>query len=339
MIYYFSPVICIFLYLICRNFCNKHSFLLSYTGDLHQQATNKKNVPLIGGSILCIMVCINLFFIKEYYLLIFLFLIFSLGALSDLKLIISPLKRLFWQFIILIFFSYFLNLYIVTTKIFFLDYLISLKLLNLFFVTFCILIVLNGSNFIDGLNGLVIGYLILFFFILLRIENTYDVKIIDLNFYLIFTTLFILFFLNLQNKIFLGDSGAYFSGLIISYYAITLQYKVNYISPYFIILLLWYPCFENLFSIIRKSKKKKSKPISPDTMHLHHMIFYFFHKKYFRSKLLCNNFSSIIILFFNYVIFEIGLINIYSTKILILLIFTCLIIYSSIYFYIQKKLK
>ena len=45
----------------------------------------------------------------------------------------------------------------------------------------------------------------------------------------------------------------------------------NFISPYFIILLIWYPCFELLFSMIRRIVLNFYS-YEPDTMHLHQMI-------------------------------------------------------------------
>ena len=56
----------------------------------------------------------------------------------------------------------------------------------------------------------------------------------------------------MNNKLFMGDSGAYVLGTICGYLLIKVHGENQEISPYFIILLFWYPCFENLFSIIRK---------------------------------------------------------------------------------------
>ena len=58
------------------------------------------------------------------------------------------------------------------------------------------------------------------------------------------------------NQFFLGDSGAYFLSFFIGFILIEIYNANLKISPYFIILLLWYPCFENLFSIIRKLLRK-----------------------------------------------------------------------------------
>ena len=94
---------------------------------------------------------------------------------------------------------------------------------------------------------------------------------------------------------------------------INFHQNFNNISPYFIISLLWYPCFENLFSIIRKFRLNRS-PIYPDSNHLHQLLFNFLKKKYNLKNIYNNNLSTIIILLFNSVIFSIALSDIYSTK-------------------------
>ena len=70
----------------------------------------------------------------------------------------------------------------------------------------------------------------------------------------------------------LGDAGAYTLSFFVGFLIIKCHNFNPNISPYFFITLLWYPCFENLFSIIRKIKSKFS-PLTPDNNHLHHLIF------------------------------------------------------------------
>ena len=116
--------------------------------------------------------------------------------------------------------------------------------------------------------------------------------------------------------------------------------KKPFISPYFNVLLLWYPAFETLFSIIRKSKTKKS-PIKPDTNHFHHLLFFFIEKKFRLKKLISNNLSSSIIILYNFIIFNISVINIYFTYFHIILIMINVIIYLIVYMKLSdfKKLK
>ena len=95
--------------------------------------------------------------------LIFLFAIFLVGLLSDLKKFNSPIFRLLAQFLILIC-VYFLDIDLNFTRVNFLDYLLSNYLFALVFTSFCILIIVNGTNFIDGINSLVFWLLYNCFF-------------------------------------------------------------------------------------------------------------------------------------------------------------------------------
>ena len=57
---------------------------------------------------------------------------------------------------------------------------------------------------------------------------------------------------NFFQKIYLGDSGSYIVALVTSFFTLEFVNANDMISPYFICLLLWYPAFENLFTIVRR---------------------------------------------------------------------------------------
>ena len=204
----------------------------------------------------------------------------------------------------------------------------------MFFTAFCVLIVINGTNFIDGLNGLVIGYYLIVIIILLN--SGFDLnfeKNLLINFLFIFV---ILLLFNFFNIIFLGDNGSYLLGFLFSIYLINIHSINLNISPYFIILLLWYPCIENLFSIIRKIITKV-RAINPDNDHLHHLLFsYLLHTFKIKNKLIANNLSSIIINSYNLPIFLIGLQKTNSTILQLFLIIFNIIIYILLYFFLIK---
>ena len=65
-------------------------------------------------------------------------------------------------------------------------------------------------------------------------------------------SLIILAIFNYKNYLFLGDNGSYLLGFFYSIVLIDFYNFNQSISPFFIILLLWYPSFEILFSILRK---------------------------------------------------------------------------------------
>ena len=63
-------------------------------------------------------------------------------------------------------------------------------------------------------------------------------------------SIFIIF--NFFGKNFLGDGAAYGLGFLLGYILLKISLLNNNVSPYFIANLLWYPAFENLFSILKK---------------------------------------------------------------------------------------
>ena len=64
---------------------------------------------------------------------------------------------------------------------------------------------------------------------------------------------------NFFGKLLTGDGGAYLISFITGYFLIDLANSSERVSPYFVACLLWYPAYENLFSIIRKKVKATNR--------------------------------------------------------------------------------
>mgnify|MGYP001340125326 CR=1 FL=1 len=331
MIIDINKTILIFFISILIYFVKKKIFSKHINLEKHQSfSTNILGNP-IGGYVIFISIIFFSFF-SNFLELFFLFCIFILGILSDTKFFNSPKYRLLIQILIISLYIILSNLQILSTRVDFFDELLKNNFINLIFTAFCILIVINGTNFIDGLNGLAIGYYSLVTTILLSSDLSiffyFDTQILY-NFLLIFLLLILA---NYFNLIYLGDSGSYLLGFLFSILLIKIYGLNPIISPYFIILLLWYPCFENLFSIIRK-KRLNSSATEPDNNHLHQLIFIYFLKKFkFKSKQLANNLSSIVINSFHILIFLFATQYYNSSIIQITLIFLNISIYILLYF-------
>ncbi len=335
----------LFLILIIIFFLNqaliKNNFLISLTGDSHQRFASKSKIPLTGG-ILIFLYFLYFLNLNILSFILFSFLIFILGILSDLKILKSAKLRLISQIAVVLYFIAFNNIQINDTRIDYLDKILELNVINFIFVSFCILIVINGSNFIDGLNTLNLGY---YFIIGLVILYLYLNQIITINNIPIEHFLIFLFFaliLNLLNKIYLGDSGSYLIGFTFSVFLISVYNWNDTISPFFIILLLWYPSYETLFSIIRKNILKKSS-MSPDSNHLHQLIYFFIKKFYKLSVLSANLISAQVINIYNLIIFLVAM-NFISNSVIqlsfiILNVFLYTIIYFKTFVYKYKNLK
>ncbi len=334
-------MIIFFVYLIFIFFLNliisKYQIILSNSGFKHQSFVNK-SVPLTGG-IFFLLPSLYLFLPSYYFFSYFFVALFVLGLLSDLNILTSPKKRFLLQSLLILFFSFGSKFEVTPTKIIFFDNLIENNYWGYIFTSFCLMILINGSNFIDGLNGLLLGYFLLIILLIFKLDllssfNFEEERLI----YFILITLFILF-LNFFNKLFLGDSGAYSLSFLIGFLLIKIYNLNQDISPYFIILLLWYPCFENLFSILRKIYYKKNNPLEPDTEHLHQKLFVFCKINFRIGSLKSNILSSLIIIFFNLIIFYFASKEISHTVYQISLIGFAISIYLITYFTIHKITK
>ncbi len=303
-------ILILIIFILVTNFLFKlKNFLLSYTGLEHQTYIQQKKVPLSGGFIILIYFLIN-HFDQNLTLSVFILLFFLVGLIGDFNLFKTASLRFFIQIILIIFFVVSLNISITDLRVEFLNMLLNNFYFNIFFVSFCFLVLINGSNFIDGSNGIAIGYYLIIYIFLFYLIKTQEIYF-DQN--LIFSLIFclsILLFFNLSNKLFLGDNGIYILSIYTGYILILFVNSNYYISPYYIMNLLWYPAFEILFSMLRKIKSNIS-PMSPDTNHLHQLIFFFLKKKLnflqdFRSSLvgITINLYNFIFLFISTLFFE-----------------------------------
>ena len=324
----YLSVLTIFLLLINKFFIN-YNILISETGDRHQKFASKDKVPLTGGIFL--FLSFLFFFNKEILsFILFSFLILLLGIFSDLKNIKSAFTRFIIQISLVLTFVIFNDFQLFNTKIYLLDKLLAYELFNYLFVSFCILIVINGSNFFDGLNTLSIGYYLLISLVLYYLQefNYITNNGFFINYILI--VLVITFFLNFINKIYLGDSGSYLLGFTFSIFLIDIYIKNPQISPFFIIVLLWYPSFETLFSIIRKNIMNKS-PMRPDSNHLHQQLFNVIYRSKKFDKFYSNLLSASFINLYNLIIFMISVNFFSNSQIQVLLILLNITLYTFIY--------
>jgi len=312
-----------------------NDLLVDYKLENHKRYTSKLKSHSIGGTLLLFFLYYNYIFISpDYVLLVFLTFIYLIGLLSDLKKLNSISLRFFCQLIFVVIFVHILNLEINYTRIELLDRILENNLINIFFVSFCLMVLINGGNFIDGLNGLILKYNIIIYLMIFFYFGEYFV--IDEKFLInLITVLTIILILNLSGYLYMGDSGAYSLSLFTGIYLINFSENNPSISPYLIILFLWYPCFELLFSMIRRLLKK-NKTYKPDTKHLHQLIYSFLKPK-IKNSLTVHMFTTSVINIYSLVGFIIALNFIYYSGIIITIIIFNLLAYLSIYKFFTKK--
>ena len=321
-------------------FQKKYNFCLDKisSNEKHKALLQTNNSTPLTGSFFFIPVVFYLSLNIHFIFALFCTLFFVLGLLSDIKITKSPKFRLLLQFILV--FIYLLmdqNLKI-DTRIEFLNSLIEYEVIRVFIISFFLLVLINGYNFIDGVNNLTsLNFLIVaaFLYLISRDLNLVNFKYIYFNL-IIFLLIFTLF--NFFGKNFLGDGGVYGLSFFLGILIIKTTLIGKNISPYFIANLLWYPAFENLFSIIRRSLSEK-KNYMADNYHLHQLLFKYFKKKIiFKKKYLLSSFIGIFINIYLTLFYLIGFIDYKNTKLQIYLILINILIYLLVYFKLKKKI-
>ena len=131
----------------------------------------------------------------------------------------------------------------------------------------------NAMNIIDGFHGLASGSLAIMcgaFAVIAHGANDVDLAAVSATLGVTILGFMVINFP--MGKLFLGDGGAYFAGFALAAIAILLPVRNPEISPMVSILVVIYPTYETLFSIIRKSRREGIGPTDPDNLHLHSLI-------------------------------------------------------------------
>lgn len=305
------------------------------------QRVHEDEIFRLSGFVIYIFFAVLYFFRFFDYNLVVNILIASIpivifGLKEDLIHNTSPRSRLISMIISILIFFYINPTTFPVLDIPLLGAVINFYPISIIFFTFSVLVVMNGMNLIDGMNGL-FGFTALFILLAISIIafRVGDFYIMEIA--ILFTAPLIIFLLfNFPfGKVFIGDLGAYFYGFVIAVLTISLFGKHNYLLTWFAILILFYPCMELLFSFIRKIKNHKN-PFGPDSYHLHTII-------YKQIKITCKNslsanaLTTISIFYFWLAPFLISLIFPISFLLTIGLILLLLFFYISIFQLINDK--
>ena len=311
------------LLIICINYVQyKLNFLLDLR--LSHKIKSVSKVPLSGGIYILLSLAISNYIYDQKIadnLIFILITFFVLGFYSDTKPNFTPVLRLIIQLVLIISLIYFCELKIEETKIFFIDNFLSNILFNIIFTSLCVIVLLNGSNFIDGVNTNLIGYFIIVLFLISNFDYKFDL-------YFIIIILFTFYIFNFFGKCFLGDNGVYVLSIVMSYIIIDII-NINAINPILVINLLWYPAFENLFSIVRRFIGN-DKIDEADKKHLHSLLYRILSKLNFGN--LSNSSTGIIINIFNFISLYSSMKFLNNNQMLIAILIMNIFIYLIVYF-------
>ena len=267
-----------FIFINYNKIANKLNFFDKPDKELKR---HKSKVPLLGGVI--IFVNLFIFFLlnfiivtkfsyheittREFISIFFLISSFFLLGLYDDKFNLKPEKKFFLSILfssIAILINQ--NLMIEKISLSFYEKKIFLNNLSFLFTIFCIIILINALNFYDGINGQSLTFFLIAFSFL-----GYRSPILFFYLFIIFIIIFLLF-LNLKNKLFLGDNGIYILGILL---AVSIIYEHNISESIIfadeIFLLLVLPGLDLLrLTIIRIINNKNA--FYGDRNHIHHIF-------------------------------------------------------------------
>lgn len=247
-------------------------FLVDYFEVLSQF-----NSPYLGHILVCLLPLIFVTFLEDIY--------------NN----ILPLARLFFIFIS--------SLWILISGEFLLP-VIDLPLVSQFFIDFPWLLVLlltismaamvNAFNLVDGANGL-----LMFTFISILgcmslmaefVSDDYCVHLFKMLTLICFCQILFNF---PRARMFAGDLGAYSFGYIVAILLIIFFGRHPEFLTWQAILILFYPAFELLFTIIRRFINNKN-PLQADRLHLHQLIFITLEKR-LSNNVLANSMTTVLL--------------------------------------------
>ena len=203
---------------------------------------------------------------KQFFIFIFCFLSLILIGLYDDKFTISvSTKAACILFILYMNVAFDSGLQIKEIYSIYFNKNIELDNFSIFFTVFCIFALINAMNMFDGVNiQAIFYYLIIFLYFLIK------GLFVDLSLTMVFPLIFILY-LNIKNKIFLGDSGIYAVTYIVSYILLKSNNLANKIAAEEIFFIFLIPALEMIRLFIYRLVKNKN-PFTADSNHIHHIL-------------------------------------------------------------------
>ena len=154
------------------------------------------------------------------------------------------------------------------------DRLAITGILSILITAFAVAGVANAFNIIDGYNGLAGVVAIISLLGLAYVADQVGDRGVVVGALALVGAIAGFLVWNYPNGlIFLGDGGAYCLGFLVAELSVLLVARNAQVSPWFPLLLSFYPIFETLFTIFRRMVIGRTHPGLPDAAHLHQLIY------------------------------------------------------------------
>jgi len=243
------------------------------------QKVHKTPVPRIGGFGILAGVAAGAFVLEPRerdWLLLFLLAAlpaFAGGFLEDLSKKISPYSRLLFAFGAAGIAYFLVDARITDLDLPYDDHFFRYEILAFGFTLFAVGGYAHAANIVDGMNGLMgLTTLAALGAIALVGWEVGDERVMCAALVLMGATLGFLAWNWPRGLLFAGDGGAYFLGLATALLAVLLVHRNSEVSPWFALLVLWYPVWETVYSMYRRKTRGRS-PADADGLHLHTLVY------------------------------------------------------------------
>ena len=218
-------ILAVLIPFVINYLCQKYNFLIYAANEKHKE--NFENIIVnSGGLILFVYFSLLYFFYFDIEILdikyfVFFTFVFLIGLASD-TIMTSAKLRLFLLSIIAVIFIYYSDNYVWDFKFNLInDFFLKYKFFAILFTAFCLIILVNGINFIDGVHGLAILYCTNVILALTIFNVNYlEIDILINKLFFLLPLLIILLIQNLRERLFFGDSGSYLIGVILGIFIV-----------------------------------------------------------------------------------------------------------------------
>lgn len=196
------------------------------------------------------------------------------GLIEDLTKEFSVYSRLLTTFVAAGLGFFLLDARISEVQVPGIDALLAFTLVSFIFTLLAVGGIAHAMNIIDGINGLSGGVCVLMLASIATVAMSVgDTMIFNACVVMGGSVLGFLLLNYPKGLIFAGDAGAYLMGFVVAELAVMLTHRNSEVSPWFPLLLLFYPAWETLFSAYRRKFIRGRSPGAPDALHMHTLVY------------------------------------------------------------------
>ena len=242
------------------------------------QAAHMRLTPRVGGIAIFGALAFSAFFapvvIEQSYMMFLVgaSLVFVVGLREDLGFPVSPWLRLLAVGAASLIVIVLLGVWLPRIGVWYVDPLLQYWFIGVPFTLLITAGVSNGFNLIDGVNGLAAMTAVFasVAIALIAYQGGYT-SMVSLSMMLAAVT-FGFFLVNYPfGLIFLGDAGAYTLGFMLSWFGIAVILNVPDVSPWAILLTLFWPLADTLLAMYRRRGGDRAT-MMPDRLHAHQLV-------------------------------------------------------------------